>query len=815
MTDLARVHSLREAARTAYRNGWMPIPIPYRSKNPNRKNWQHERLTDADIDQRFNDDQLNVGILLGEPSGWLVDVDLDCPEARFLAGHFLAETGVRFGRSSAPCSHWFYIVTEPLTTQKFRDPTTSSTDERSMLLELRSSGCQTLIPPSIHPNGEAVRWDAEAELARVEPAVLLTAGRHLAAASLLARHWPSEGSRHEAALALAGGLLRAGWSVEAIEPFMTAVVIGATDKELSDRLQAIRSSAEAIRSGKHATGWPTLARLTDARFVHRIGEWLGIPSASNSSYEEFRDGSDRRAEQTVRAISVPPFPLAVFPPRIRAYLERGAEAVGCPPDLVAVPFLGYVAAAMGKTRLIRIKARWVQRPILWVGVVARSGDGKSPADSYARAALDDLQGKADERYQEQLAHYQSELAHWKGSDPKSRGDEPAPPLYEHWYSTDSTVEAVAPMLRHTTGLALACDELVAWARSCNAYKRTGPDRQRFLEIWNGRPLKVDRKTQGVIFVKEPVLCIVGGIQPDRLPEMTNEASIHDGLLPRFLWSYPDVPMSEWSWGEGEIDDLEWMVELFAGVRTPVNPLGPLILRPDPEARALWKQWYDDMKASASQLPPLAKEVASKLPAHLARLWLVLETLWRPDDPRGVASADRLADAIELVSYFAAHHRRVLIHFGTTAPDMESGLAGRVRAILGRSALDPTCPGGWLSRTQIWDKLHRNGTAEALSTALATLIAVGIAEMREVPTGTNLRTEWRIREAKSSYEDFAESGEWDDNDAEAAAPNPSDIRSAGRGPAPIQACYACKGTRFYPDGVCMICHPRDWQTGTAP
>ncbi len=33
----------------------------------------------------------------------------------------------------------------------------------------------------------------------------------IAAASILARHWPEEGGRHDAALALAGGLLRLGW----------------------------------------------------------------------------------------------------------------------------------------------------------------------------------------------------------------------------------------------------------------------------------------------------------------------------------------------------------------------------------------------------------------------------------------------------------------------------------------------------------------------------------------------------------------------------------------------------------------------------
>ena len=810
MTHQSRRHALRAAARTAYRNGWMPLPVPARSKNPNRKGWQDERLTDEEIDAHFASDELNLGVLLGEPSNGLTDVDLDCPEAVAVAAVLLPPTGAVFGRPARPSSHWLYCVAGELTTRKHQDPLAGG--ERAMLVELRFTGTQTLFPPSIHPSGELIAWDRDDLPAQVAAAELRQAVDSVAAATLLARHWPT-GSRHDAALALAGGLLRAGWATDEIEQFLTAIALAAGDDDLRDRLKAILSSVDAIRAGNPTTGWPRLVRLIDDRIVSRVREWLGIHgrsgAASNSSYEEFTSTSAETPEQAARAIPVPPFPLEVFPPRFRQYIERGAASVGCPPDLVAVPFLGYAAAAIGKTRVIRIKRGWVQRPILWMGVVAVSGDGKSPADSYARAALDELQARADERYQEQLERYKLALAQWKDSDRKPRGEEPAPPLYEHWYSTDATVESLAPMLRHNTGLALACDELVAWARGCNQFKKGGNDRQKYLEIWNGRPLKVDRKTQGVIFVKEPVLCIVGGIQPERLREMTNEASVHDGLLPRYLWAYPDVPLSEWSWEESEVDDLPWMIDLFARLRKSVNPLGPLVLRPDPEAKALWKQWYDALKQRKADLPPLAREVASKLPAQLARLWLVLEALWNSEGTSSVASAARLADAIALVDYFGAHHRRVMVHFGTTAPEIETGLTGKVRSILAQ--VGPNTD-GWLSRTELWNRLNRNGTAEALDAALAQLSVAGLIECREVATGTKTRTEWRLIRTNSSYEVDEEFDDWEDVE-------PADTPRKGNTSnnsyeeftqeRAVRVCYACKRTRFYPDGVCTTCHPRDW------
>lgn len=807
--------STRDRARDYLRRGWAPIPVLWQSKNPGFERWQECLLTEADLDTAFPDQPMNVSVLPGPVSDGLGDVDLDVPLAISLAPRFVPDTDAVFGRRSARRSHRLYQLLDEAKSARWRDPTLSQDDDRAMLLEFRFSG-HTLFPGSTHPNGEAIDWDEEGEPAVVKADALLFALAQLAAAVLLARYWPTQGSRHEVALALAGGLLRSGWPVDQVTDLISAVVVGADDDEPEDRVRTVISSARAQASGQATTGWPTLSKLIDPRVVTTVIAWLGLRTGTkNSSYEEFTS-TQPDLETLARAISVPPFPLEIFPPRVRVYLERGAASVGCPPDLVALPFLGYVASAIGKSRIIRIKSRWQQRATLWTGVVAASGDGKSPADAYARAALDELQSEADERFQEQFGAFKQELTHWKASDPKTRGEEPLPPLYEHWFSTDATVESLAPMLQHNAGLALACDELVAWARGCNSYKKSGNDRQKYLEIWNGRPLKVDRKTQGVIYVKEPVLGIVGGIQPERLHEMTREAGAHDGLLPRFLWTYPDVTPSDWSWDEREVDDLDWMVALFQSLRRSPLPVSPLVLRPDPDARVEWKAWYDETMRGRRSLPPLTREFASKLPAQLARAWLVLATLWHPKDPSGVASATCLRDAILFIEYARAHARRVMVHFGTAAPHVDAGLAARVRAILDRARVGQADHGGWLSRTELWDRLHRNCDAEALDGVLQGLAAVGVAETREVATGTNKRTEWRARMSNSSYEEFdALDDPWvdDEEDVTPAMSNSSHEEFTKQLRQERRRCFACKSTRFSDDGVCLRCHPRLGFAGT--
>lgn len=164
-----------EVAREYTSRGWRVIPIPHQAKNPGLKAWQQLRLDDEALPHHFNGKPQNIGILLGEPSGWLVDVDLDHPRAVELAAQYLPPTPLRFGRSGKPESHWIYRVDAPVATKKH------NSKSAGMIVELRSTGTQTVFPPSVHPSGESIEFvDPLAEPAVVSPDVLLDGVKSLA-----------------------------------------------------------------------------------------------------------------------------------------------------------------------------------------------------------------------------------------------------------------------------------------------------------------------------------------------------------------------------------------------------------------------------------------------------------------------------------------------------------------------------------------------------------------------------------------------------------------------------------------------------------
>jgi putative DNA primase/helicase len=267
--------SLLEVA--AYiRRGWFPVPIPPRKKVPKLKNWQNLRLAENDIRAHFGRGE-NVGLLLGQASGGLIDIDLDATQALVVADTFLPMTARIHGRQTRRKSHHWYRCPDLHQPKKYTDVDGTS------LIEIRTDGQQTLVPPSLHPSGELLRWECEGEPAIVDAKDLCFDIAQLAAVALLARHWPAHGSRHEASLALYGFLLGSNFIPEDVARFGSAVARAAGDEEWTSRSADAATTIRRLAIGKSVTGRSRLAELTGIRVVDLVSTWLGINSSGKTS----------------------------------------------------------------------------------------------------------------------------------------------------------------------------------------------------------------------------------------------------------------------------------------------------------------------------------------------------------------------------------------------------------------------------------------------------------------------------------------------------------------------------------------------------
>lgn len=251
------------AVKTYLAEGWSLVPIPRGEKGPRLPNWQNTTFSEADFKPTDN-----IGVKLGEPSGGLTDVDLDCKEAVLSAESLLPKTQRIHGRLSKRRSHYWY-VTPGIKSEGFKDT------DGSMLVEIRSTGGQTVLPPSRHPSGETLEWEIDKQATAVDSPLLRDAVIWVATAALVARHWPEAGSRHDAAGQLAGLLLGLRVPPPAIVPIVEAAATAAGDPEVKDRCAFAQSTVATFLANEPVTGGPKLADLIGPEVVKRLKTWYG------------------------------------------------------------------------------------------------------------------------------------------------------------------------------------------------------------------------------------------------------------------------------------------------------------------------------------------------------------------------------------------------------------------------------------------------------------------------------------------------------------------------------------------------------------
>jgi hypothetical protein len=271
---MGQLAEVAEQALAYIRRGWAPLPVAYKGKKPScGDSWGQLRLTESDVERYFNSGETNIGVILGPPSGGLVDIDLDCPEALRLARFILPKTELRFGRESTPDSHWLYISSVEERTA-YTDPT-----DTKILVEIRSSGDkfhQTVVPPSIHKEtGEDIEWSSYGEPLEIVATKLSESVALLAAASLMARHWPAEGGRQDFAMRVAGVLVRGGVPVDHANRIIELIASAAGDEEYDQR-QIAHITQARIDNDDPTYGYTGLCEVLDEKVAATFTKWLDI-----------------------------------------------------------------------------------------------------------------------------------------------------------------------------------------------------------------------------------------------------------------------------------------------------------------------------------------------------------------------------------------------------------------------------------------------------------------------------------------------------------------------------------------------------------
>jgi hypothetical protein len=440
-----------------------------------------------------------------------------------------------------------------------------------------------------------------------------------------------------------------------------------------------------------------------------------------------------------------PFPLECLPEPVRSFVKQVGTAMCCDESFVALPLLAAAAAAVGNCLQIELKKGWTEPCILWCVVVAESGTLKSPALELALRPVRNRQRlaikehrDAMETYEADLVQYEINMTAWKKTkDPTDSPIKPQPPVCWRNITEDTTVEALAMLLvSNWRGLLVGKDEWAGWLRSFGQYKQgRGGDEAHWLNMHGGRPMIVDRKTTGTIFVSRAAVSICGGIQPGPLARVLRPEFHENGLLARVLFAHP--PRRRKRWTEAEISPAmeKTIGELFDKLYS-LEPIPddngdpqPGILRLSPEAKTKWIRFFD---AHADEQVRLSGDEAaawSKLEGYAARLAIVVHCLrWAAGDSTlahsGVVDDKSMEAGIALSQWFGQETRRVYATLGETDVDRDRR---RLMELIRRK-------GGTLTSRELMRSSGTFQKAEDAEAALEELTKAGIGQWEYVPPG---------------------------------------------------------------------------------
>ncbi len=449
---------------------------------------------------------------------------------------------------------------------------------------------------------------------------------------------------------------------------------------------AVRAGAQSVRVVRLLDRWDALPKGGDAADV------LELEGGDAEAVRACIEALVADAETTEPEAACPParfefFPVDVFPEPVRGYVTESASAIGCDPCYVALPMLAGLAGAIGNSHRLELKRAWSEPAIVWCAIVGESGTAKSPAMEAALRPVREHQRQAmkeheqaEKKWEADNARWEVDHAVWKKSavqasksggsveDPPEAPDEPACP---RTWTDDATTESLVKMLKENPrGLLMVRDELAGWF-NFDRYSggRGGGDAAKWLEVFGGRTLIVDRKTTGTDYVPRASVSIAGGIQPEVLRRSLGQENRDNGLAARLLFAMP--PRQAKRWTEDDVSErteaaLAAVFDRLYALEPDCDTDGdtrPRLLRMNADAKRVWVRFVNEH--GAEQADRIGDEAAawSKLEGYAARFALVLHLARvAADDPTisdaALVDEASIAAGVVLVRWFAHEAERV-------------------------------------------------------------------------------------------------------------------------------------------------------------
>lgn len=227
-------------------------------------------------------------------------------------------------------------------------------------------------------------------------------------------------------------------------------------------------------------------------------------------------------------------------PNLAQPVEQLASWMGVDIEALLTVLLPTAASLLHPETRVIVKEciDFVEPLVFYTGIIAESGNRKSPIFKVISKPLRKFQEEEDIRHREAQRQYQDDLTTWKRNKSEDKGELPEPPALPREYFVDNiTGEALDRIKAQQPqyGILIRKDELSGLFSSYGAYKGgRGSDKEGILSGWNGGGVKVNRVSGCRLSLSHDASSIVGAIQPGKLRKLMGDFEDEQGEWGRFL-----------------------------------------------------------------------------------------------------------------------------------------------------------------------------------------------------------------------------------------------------------------------------------------
>lgn len=347
------------------------------------------------------------------------------------------------------------------------------------------------------------------------------------------------------------------------------------------------------------------------------------------------------------------FPVEIFPKIFQDLIIDLKDSLNFPIDYTGTAILTAISTVIGTSVKIEVKTGWTEYGSLFTCIIGNAGANKTHPINTIFKPIKELDKANHDTFIEKMKEFEK----WNKLPKEEKSEEPPTPKLTKSILMNITPEAQCKRLdENLRGCTVLSDELATFFDGMNNYSK-GDQIGVYLSLWSNQSTTIDRIGNPIpLFIQNPYLSIIGGLQPRMLSSAFPIQKLNNGFFQRFLFAYPDEsiknPINDNQANKIIFERYSNFIKEYYDTSSVIEVDGRInskVLKWTPAAKEFFYNWQKTNCDLVNEFSNSIKgEIISKFDNHFVRLALLLQMM---EDPKSNFVSPTAAKGAEQLCYY--------------------------------------------------------------------------------------------------------------------------------------------------------------------